>query len=277
MTLREKCAQLVFFEFRFDDPDYDAAMRRAKDIGFGGVVVRGGSLFELGPFVNTLQKNAKLPMLVAAAYDRGAGREVRGATVFPPHLAVAAAGSEELARSKGRLTAREAKAMGVRWLLGAEPAAFAGNEALLRAYVDGAAEMKVHAGPVEGVVVAPADPEEAVLDLQEVEETELDRRVEGLLALKKKLGLYAERITNQSGAEKVVGAPSHQAAADKLAEAAITRIREGSVVGYGDPRNGPIPDICAWGDDDASKRAAARALAGEIPFAGRLPFGLPGA
>ena len=77
MTLREKCAQLVFFEFRFDEPDYDAAMRRAKDIGFGGVVVRGGSLFELGPFVNTLQKNAKLPMLVAGAYDRGAGAEVR--------------------------------------------------------------------------------------------------------------------------------------------------------------------------------------------------------
>jgi beta-glucosidase-like glycosyl hydrolase len=277
MTLREKCAQLVLFEFRFDDPDYDAAMRRAKDIGFGGVVVRGGSLFELGPFVNTLQKNAKQPLLVAAAYDRGAGREVRGATVFPPHLAVAAAASEELARSKGRLTAREAKAMGVRWLLGAEPEAFAGNASLARAYADGAAEMKVHAGPIDGVIVAPPDPEEAVLDLQEVDEAELDRRVEGLLALKKKLGLYGERLTNQAGAEKVVGAPSHQEAAEKLAEAAIVRIRDGPVVCFGDPRSGPVPDVVAWGDDDASRRAAARALAGEIPFAGRLPFELPGA
>lgn len=277
MTLREKCAQLVFFEFRFDDPDYDAAMRRAKDIGFGGVLVRGGSIFELGPFVNTLQKNAKLPMLVAGAYDRGAGREVRGATVFPPHLAVAAAGSEELARSKGRLTAREAKAMGVRWLLGAEPAAFAGRETLFRAYVEGAAEMKVHAGPIDGVVVAPADPEEAVLDLQEVDEAELDRRVEALLALKKRLGLFAERITSQAGAEKVVGAPSHAAAAEKLAEASIVKLGDGPVVCYGDPRGGPKPDVCAWGDDEVSRRAAARAIAGEIPFAGRLPFELPGA
>ena len=278
MTLREKCAQLVFFEFRFDAPDYDGAMRRAKDLGLGGLVVRGGSLFELGPFVNTLQKNAKLPLLVAAAYDRGAGAEVAQATTFPPHLAVAAAGSEELARSKGRLTAREAKAMGVRWLLGAEPAAFAGSEALARAYADGAAEMKVHAGAVEGVKLAPADPEEAILALEEdvqegrLGDAELYRLVENLLSLKRRLGLYGDRMTDQAGAEKVVGAPSHKAAAEKLAEAAITRIRDGAVVGYGDPRQGPVPDVCAWGDDEYSRRAAARALAGEIPFAGRWPF-----
>lgn len=274
MNLREKCAQLVFFEFRFEDPDYDAAMRRAKHIGFGGVVVRGGSLFDVGPFVNTLQKNSKVPMLVAAPWDRA---EVQGATRFPPHLAVAAAGSEELARSKGRLSAREAKAMGVRWLLGAEPDAFAGNASLARAYAEGAAEMKVHAGPLDGVIVAPADPEEEVLNLQELPEEEIERRVEGLAALKKKLGLYADRVTSQAGAEKVVGAPSHHAAADKLAEAAITRVREGAVVCYGDPRRSPPADVVAWGDDEHSTRAAARALAGEIPFAGRLPFELPGA
>lgn len=283
MTLRDKCAQLVFFEFRFAEPDYDAAMRWAKDLGLGGVVVRGGSLFELGPFVNTLQKNAKLPLLVAAAYERGAGAEVFGATVFPPHLAVAAAGSEELARAKGRLTAREAKAMGVRWLLGAEDAAFAGNAALARAYAEGAAELKVLSGPLEGVVLAPADPDAAVRALEEdveagrLGDAELYRLVEGLLAAKRRLGLFGERMSDQAGAEKVVGAPSHRAAAERLAEAAVTRIREGSVVCYGDPRGGPLPDVCAWGDDEHSRRAAARALAGKIPFAGRLPFELPGA
>jgi beta-glucosidase-like glycosyl hydrolase len=137
--------------------------------------------------------------------------------------------------------------------------------------------MKVHAGPIDGVIVAPADPEEEVLNLQELPEAEIERRVEGLLALKKKLGLYADRITSQAGAEKVVGAPSHREAADKLAEAAIVKLRDGSVVCYGDPRNGPPSDVVAWGGDEHSKRAAARALAGEIPFAGRLPFPLPGA
>lgn len=282
MNLREKCAQLVFFEFRFSEPDYDAAMRWAKDVGMGGVLVRGGSLFELGPFVNTLQKNSKLPMLVAADYARGAGAEVYGATVFPPHLAVAAAGSEELARSKGRLSAREARAMGVRWLLGAEPEAFAGAEPLARAYAEGAAEMKVHAGAVEGVVLAPADPDAAARKLEEdvesgrLNDAELYRLVENLLALKRRLGLYGERMSDQAGAERVVGAPSHQALATRLAEAAITKLRDPLPpeprVCYGDPRLDPTADVCAWGDDEASRRAAARAIAGEIPFAGRSPF-----
>ena len=123
-------------------------------------------------------------------------------------------------KSRRRITARSIVDDAIRPAVAAASSAsmaFAGNEALARAYADGAAEMKVHAGPIEDVVVAPADPEEAVLDLQEVDETELDRRVEGLLALKKRLGLFTERITNQSGAEKVVGAPSHREAADRMA------------------------------------------------------------
>lgn len=283
MPLREKCAQLVAFEFRFDAPDYDAAMELAKNAGAGGVIVRGGSLFELGPFVNALQKVARVPLLVGAAWERGAGGEVQGATVFPSHLAVAAAGSEELARSKGRLTAREAKAMGVRWLTVADPVAFAGQAALARAYAEGAAEMKVLAEPVPDLRLA-ADPAAAIAALEaDVEagrlgDAELYQAVERVLGVKQKLGLFAERITDPAGAERIVGAPSHRAAAEKLAEAAVTRLGEPAAgeaprICYGDPRGVvPPPHVCAWDDGEASRRAAARAVAGEIPFAGRWPF-----
>lgn len=170
--------------------------------------------------------------------------------------------------------------MGVRWLLGAEAEAFAGNAALARAYAEGAAEMKVLAGALEGVVLAPADPDAAVRALEEDVEAgrlgdpELHRRVQDLLAAKRRLGLFGERITDQAGAERIVGAPSHRAAAEKLAEAAVVKLRElppAPRVCYGDPRGGDF-DVCAWGDDEASRLAAARAIAGEIPFAGRWPF-----
>ena len=283
MPLREKCAQLVGFEFRFDAPDYDAAMELARDLGVGGVLVRGGSLFELGPLINALQKVARVPLLVGAAWERGAGREVQGATSFPSHLAVAASGSEELARSKGRLTAREAKAMGVRRLLGAEAEAFAGNEALARAYAAGAAEMKVLAEAVPDLRF-PADPASAVAALEaDVEagrlgDAELYQAVERVLTVKQKLGLFVERITDPAGAERIVGAPSHRAAAEKIAEASITRLGDPAAgellrVCFGDPRGlVPPPHVCAWDDGEVSRRAAARAVAGEIPFAGRWPF-----
>ena len=304
MPLRDKCAQLVFFELRFDDPDYDAAMRLVKTVGVGGVVVRGGTLFELAPLINTLQKNSRVPLLVAADYERGAGAGVRGATSFPSHRAVRATASEDLARSKGRLTAREAKAMGVRWLLGLE--AFEDDAALARAYVDGAAEQKVRAEPLEGVVLAPADPDAAVDALEKdveagrLTDAEVYRRAEAVLQAKQALGLFGEKITDHAGAERIVGAPSHRAAADRIAEAAVARrpgfetpagplavvdvpelfARElaarrpvdasGAAVRvcFGDPRGGAW-DVCAWDDTEPSQRAAARALAGEIPFAGR--------
>ena len=277
MPLREKCAQRIFFEFRFAEPDFDAAMRLVKSLGAGGVVVRGGSRFDLAPFVNTLQKNAKVPLLVAADYARGAGREVDGATTFPSHLALRATGSEELARTKGRLTAREARALGVRWLLGGE--GFEGDAALARAYAEGAAEMKVRTEPLPGALLAPADPEAALeaiaKDVEEgrLDDAELYRTVEGILQAKQALGLFGERITDQAAVERLVGAPSHLAAAEKIAEASILKLGEGGRVHYGDPRGLPErPDVCAWDDGEPSKRAAARALAGEIPFAGRWPF-----
>ncbi len=117
MTLREKCAQMVFIGFRFDDPDYDRTMRLIKKEGVGGVCFTGGSIFDVTPMVNSFQRVAKYPLLAASDFENGAGQQVSGATVFPPNMAVGAAGSEELAYLKGRHTGREARALGIPWVL----------------------------------------------------------------------------------------------------------------------------------------------------------------
>lgn len=118
MTLREKLAQRVFIDFRFDDADYERTIRLVKKEGVGGLCLFGGSVFDVPGLVNSLQRVAKFPLLVASDYENGAGHHVAGATLFPPNMALGAADSEELAQLKGRHTGLEARALGVRWVLG---------------------------------------------------------------------------------------------------------------------------------------------------------------
>ena len=116
MSPREKVAQMVCADFRFDLPDYERITAAVK-AGVGGVCLFGGSIFDIASFVNGLQNLAKFPLLVASDFENGAGQQVSGATVLPSNMAVGATGSEELAELKGRVTAREAKALGVPWVL----------------------------------------------------------------------------------------------------------------------------------------------------------------
>jgi len=117
MTLREKCAQMVFIEHRFEDHDPDLVSRLVRTEGIGGMVLSGGSVFDVPSFVNWAQKVAKFPLLVAANYEDGAGAQVQGATAFPPSGAIAATGSTDFAQTKARQTGLEARTLGVRMVL----------------------------------------------------------------------------------------------------------------------------------------------------------------
>jgi len=117
MTLREKCAQMVFIGFRFDEPDYDRTMRWVKKEGIGGMCFSGGTIFDVTPLVNSYQRVARYPLLMASDFEDGAGQQVTGATVYPPNMAVGAADSEDLAHLKGRHTGLEARVLGIPWVL----------------------------------------------------------------------------------------------------------------------------------------------------------------
>jgi beta-glucosidase-like glycosyl hydrolase len=117
MTLREKCAQMVFIEHRFEDHDPDLLSRLVHTEGIGGMVLSGGSVFDVPSFVNWAQKVAKFPLLFAANYGDGVGAQVQGATAFPPYEVIAATGSTDFAQTKARQTGLEARALGVRMVL----------------------------------------------------------------------------------------------------------------------------------------------------------------
>jgi beta-glucosidase len=111
-----QAAQLIFPGYRFGPDEWEAA-ERLVDLGVGGFCLFQASGTEVARFTEAMQKRAKTPLLFCADYERGAGALVEGGTKLPANMAFGAADSEELVFLKGRITAREARAIGVDWVL----------------------------------------------------------------------------------------------------------------------------------------------------------------
>jgi beta-N-acetylhexosaminidase len=71
--------------------------------------------YEAAELLNRLQQDSKLPLLIAADFERGVTMRLQGATEFPHAMAFGAAGKLEYAEAFGRITAQEARAIGVHW------------------------------------------------------------------------------------------------------------------------------------------------------------------
>lgn len=130
MTLEEKAGQLLMPWMLGDfapagSEDFERIAEAVRDDGVGGVIVSVGSPTEVAAKINNLQALAKYPLLVGSDLESGAGYRMRGAvylpnnielggaTLFPSLMAVGAAGDDRLAREMGRITAVEARAVGV--------------------------------------------------------------------------------------------------------------------------------------------------------------------
>ena len=129
LTLEEKIGQVFMVWCRagflnVESPDY-LHMREAMEKYHVGsfamsVPVDGPFLLRTGPYeaaelLNRLQRDSKLPLLVAADFERGVSMRLTGTTVFPHAMAFGADGKIEDAETSGRITALEARAIGVHW------------------------------------------------------------------------------------------------------------------------------------------------------------------
>jgi beta-N-acetylhexosaminidase len=118
MTVEEKVGQLIAVRFtgnfRNGDSEYlrslESLVVRQK---IGGLILFGGEVYETAELVNSFQKLARVPLLLASDFERGVGNQITGATLFPPLMSLGAAGSEELAFEMGRITALEGRALGI--------------------------------------------------------------------------------------------------------------------------------------------------------------------
>jgi beta-N-acetylhexosaminidase len=123
MTLDEKVGQLIVpaivgMFMAADSEPFQRVRRDITQFHVGGYHMLGevGSLHEpagVALLIKHMQELAKLPLLVTADFEGGAGLRYLGATRLPRAMAMGATGSEELAFEAGRVTAIEARAIGI--------------------------------------------------------------------------------------------------------------------------------------------------------------------
>ena len=130
MTLEEKAGQLLM-PFVLGDfapvgsRSYERIAEMIQRDEVGGVIMSVGTPTEVAAKINYLQSLSKYPLLVGADLETGAGFRMRGAvylpnnidlggaTNFPSLMAVGATGNERYAYDMGRITAVEARAVGI--------------------------------------------------------------------------------------------------------------------------------------------------------------------
>ena len=89
----------------------------ALEIGTGGFLVFGGSRDEVRALTADLHARSRIPLLMAADVERGAGQQFAGAIGLPPFQGLARSADPDTMRRAARVTARELKQLGFNWAL----------------------------------------------------------------------------------------------------------------------------------------------------------------
>lgn len=131
LTLREAIGQLIvpWMSGAYSSttgPEFQEFARYVEEAGIGGVVISIGLPHTYGAKLNALQARARVPLLVASDFENGGpGMRINhsyalptllpqgGGTSFPPTMAFGAIGEDRFTREYGRVTAFEARAVGV--------------------------------------------------------------------------------------------------------------------------------------------------------------------
>ncbi|MGM0547036.1 MAG: glycoside hydrolase family 3 N-terminal domain-containing protein [Bacteroidota bacterium] len=118
MTLREKIGQLFFIRangnFQSEDhSQYQKLLRQVKKYGVGGITFFSGDIYAQAVMTNKLQQTANIPLWISQDMEYGAAMRVNGTTRFTPAMGVAATQNPDYAYWMGKITAQEAKALGV--------------------------------------------------------------------------------------------------------------------------------------------------------------------
>lgn len=129
MSLEEKIGQMIMVWSKgqflnVNSPEYASLRDTMKKYHLGGfgftVPVQLGLLMKTEPYeaaamINQLQYDSKYPLIFAADFERGLSMRLNGVTVFPHAMAFGATGKPEYAEDFGRITAQEARAIGIEW------------------------------------------------------------------------------------------------------------------------------------------------------------------
>jgi beta-glucosidase len=113
-------AQLFYPAIRWDSTRGYEGEREAIDAalkaGVGGFILFGGPSEQVAALTEDLHSKSKIPLLIGADLERGAGQQFSGQTALPPLAAVAFLEDLQAIRRSASVTAREAKSLGINWV-----------------------------------------------------------------------------------------------------------------------------------------------------------------
>ncbi|WP_019502409.1 glycoside hydrolase family 3 N-terminal domain-containing protein [Pseudanabaena sp. PCC 6802] len=132
LSLQEQVAQMIairasgyLYDHQIQYPNWEPPNQTLQTwisrYGVGGVILMGGSAPEVYLRSQQLHSWAGIPLLIAADVEEGVGQRFEGATCFPPPMALSNLASPHtainMAERMGAVTAQEAKAIGLNWLM----------------------------------------------------------------------------------------------------------------------------------------------------------------
>jgi beta-N-acetylhexosaminidase len=129
MSLEEKIGQMIqvraYADFQnVDSNEYKEVAGEIKKYHLGSIIVTvrvaDGLLlkdlpYEAAALNNLLQNESKLPLLVAADFERGLSMRLNETPAFPHAMAFGATNDPKLEEKFGEITAQESRAIGVHW------------------------------------------------------------------------------------------------------------------------------------------------------------------
>lgn len=133
-TLKQQIGQMVvvrasghLFDQQIRFPTWEVPNTQLRHwlqtLNLGGIILLGGTGAELALRTQQLQQWSKTTLLVAADTEEGVGQRFSGATWFPPPMALGTIAKQDLGKAieyatqMGMITAQEALAIGINWIL----------------------------------------------------------------------------------------------------------------------------------------------------------------
>jgi beta-glucosidase-like glycosyl hydrolase/CubicO group peptidase (beta-lactamase class C family) len=130
MSVNEKIGQLLFTTYHgsftaTDSPAYQEMLHDVTDLHVGGFIVVTQSTplgylksqaYPTAVLNNQMQAKSKVPLLIGADFERGTGMRLDEGTSFPTQMAIGAGGDVQDAYAMGKITAQEARDVGINWL-----------------------------------------------------------------------------------------------------------------------------------------------------------------
>lgn len=93
-----------------------AGIDKALELGVGGFILFGGPSEHVAVLTEHLHSKSRVPLLIGADLERGAGQQFTGETALPPLAAIASLEDIQAVRRAAAVSAAEARELGINWI-----------------------------------------------------------------------------------------------------------------------------------------------------------------